>query len=239
MFACLLVASSCFAQTAREHLSWVADTYRHLKTFQVEAEVERVLVGQPASPLKVGVALYVEQPDNVRIDVKANRSLLVTLISNGYSVVEYKAPIKECSRGPGKFSAGFDPDRGTGLGEMMYGDITEGVRKTTIRGQQTLVLGKERIACVVVDVEYSTAKRNEVKYSFWIARGLVFRRAVTFSDGKETHTLVSSVTALTANADLPENTFEFSPPPGIKQVSPPSAYGLVAKSAVRLPYSFR
>jgi len=151
------------------------------------------------------------------------------VISKGESTIEYNPRKNEYVSFDGSVSVSFTPDRGTGPGEMLYDAIAEGVSRTSIRGKQTLRVGKDRIRCAVVDVEYST-NQPAANYSFWIAKtGLVFRRAVTFWDGKEIRTLVSSVRALTANQSLPDETFEFQPPPGVKRVPAPAGPTIQAR----------
>jgi outer membrane lipoprotein-sorting protein len=226
---CLLSAASpVLAQTARDYLNRVAETYKHLKSFQVEAEVERALADQPRD-LKVAITLYVAQPNRVRIETKDSGNILRSvLISKGTSIIEYSVWKNEYSSFTGGVSVSFDPDRGTGLGEMVYDTIADGVSKASIRDEQELLIGKDRIPCVVIDVEYGTGKRT-AEFSFWVAKkGLVFRRAVTFWDGNEIQTLVSSVRALTANENLSDETFEFRPPPGVKEVPPPAGPAVLA-----------
>jgi outer membrane lipoprotein-sorting protein len=111
-----------------------------------------------------------------------------------------------------------------GLGEMMYDRIADGVSRAVLRGHQTLELGKDRVPCAIVDVEYTG---SIAKFSFWIMekRYLILQRAVIYPDGLVINTLVSRVRALTANEDIPATVFQFSPPDGAKQV-PPSSWGL-------------
>jgi outer membrane lipoprotein-sorting protein len=223
----LLTASPVFAQTARDHLNRAAETYKHLKSFQVEADVERGRADQRRE-IKLAITVYVAPPNRVRIETKDEGNILRSmLISTGRSIIEYSVWKKEFSSSAGQLSVSFDPDRGTGLGEMLYDTIAAGVGNASIRGQQTLAIGKDRIPCTVVNVEYGTAGRTQ--FSFWIAKsGLVFRRAVTFWDGTDIRTLVSSVRALTTNENLPEETFDFQPPPGVKEVPPPTGPAILA-----------
>ena len=223
----LLSASPVFAQTAREYLNLVADAYKHLSSLQVISDVERGRADQPRN-LKLAVTVYVAQPNRVRIETKRDGDVLMSvLISKGNAITEYNVWKKEYSSFTGDVSVSFDPDRGTGLGEMLYDTIADGVNKASIRGQQTLVIGTDQVPCAVVDVEYRPEGRT--KFSFWISRnGLVFRRAVTFWNGNEIQVLVSSVRALTANENLPEETFEFRPPPGVKEVPPPTGRSVLA-----------
>lgn len=113
----------------------------------------------------------------------------------------------------------FSPERGVGLGEMVYDTNSDGVTKASIRERQTLKIGKDLIPCVIVDVEYGTGIRL-AKFSFWIGveKALVLRRAVTFWDGNGIKTLVSSILAITINEPIPEGVFEFEPPPGAREV---------------------
>jgi len=229
----LLVAPSCFAQTALDYLEKVAETYKHLKSLQVKADVERGQLNH-RNKIKLAITLYVVPPDNrVRIETTDDVNILRSiLISNGNSIIDYSVWKNEYSSYEGDVSVRFDPKRGTGLGEMLYDTIADGVRKASIRGRQTIEIGKDLIPCVVVDVEYTGKKNLIAIFAFWIAEnGLIFRRAVTFWDGKEVRTLVSSVTALTANEELPQEIFEFQPPPGAMEVLPTT--GPVVQAAAR------
>ena len=226
--ACILAASSAFPQTARDYLNRVADTYKHLKSFQVESEVERGRADQRRE-LKIGVTLYVSPPDKVRIETKDSGNIIRSvLIWNHGSVTEYTPWKREFFSAAGKISVTFDPDRGTGLGEMMYDTIANGVTKASIRGKQTLEIGKDKIPCVIVDAQYGPEKRI-TQFSFWIAEnGLLLKRAVTFWDGKEFYTLESFVRALTVNEQIDDDLFEFHPPPGVRQVPPPTGPAILA-----------
>src|SRR5438552_5452321 len=164
----LLAASPLFAQTARDYLKRVAHTYKHLNSLQVVSDVERGRADQ-LRDLKLAVTLYAVRPNRVRIETKRDGNVLMSvLISKGDSIIEYSAWKNEYSSSTGAVSVSFDPDRGTGLGEMVYDTIADGVSKTSIRGKQTLVIGKDRMLCTVVDVEYGIEGRT--KFSFWIAR---------------------------------------------------------------------
>ena len=82
------------------------------------------------------------------------------MISNRGLILEYNARKKEYVLTPGKLMASFDPDQGTGLGEMVYDHIADDVTKSTIRGWQTLAIDKNRVRCIVVDVEYGPPRRE-------------------------------------------------------------------------------
>lgn len=56
----------------------------------------------------------------------------------------------------------------------------------------------------------------------------MFRRLVTYWDGHGVRALLSSVTALTANENLPDETFEFHAPRGVKKVPLPTGPATVA-----------
>jgi outer membrane lipoprotein-sorting protein len=215
----LLVAPSCFAQTALDYLEKVAETYKHLKSLLVKADVERGQLNH-RNKIKLSITLYVVPPDRVRIEAKDDVNILRSiLISNGNSIIDYSVWKNEYSSYEGDVSVHFDPKRGTGLGEMLYDTIADGVRKASILGRQKIEVGKDLIPCVVVDVEYTGEKNLIAIFAFWIAEnGLIFRRAVTFWDGNGIRTLVSSVTALTANEELPQEIFQFHPPPGATEV---------------------
>ena len=93
---------------------------------------------------------------------------------------------------------------------MLYDTIADGVRKISIRDQQIIEVGQDRIPCVIVDVDYALPT---VRYSFWIAinNGLVLRRVATIRANGTTDAIISTVRALTMNETLPAAVFEFSP----------------------------
>lgn len=228
LLICLLLAASASAQTAREYLDRVADTYKHLTSLQVETDVDQGRSEQ-FEGVKLSMVLYAAQPHRARIETKdASHVLWSALISKGDSTVEYDARKKRYTTFPGTVSVSFDPDRGTGPGEMLYDTITDKLRSASIRGNQTLDVGKDEIPCVVVSADYETSSKLG-RYSFWIAKnGLVFRRLVTYWDGRGVHALLSTVTALTANENVPEETFEFQPPPGVKESPLPTGPAVLA-----------
>ena len=235
----LLVAPTGMAADAHKYLQKAAAAYRHLKSLQVDATTERVrdVEGQ-RSRLQVRIALYASGPNKVRIDTKdSDNSARSVLLSEGGKVTEFHATGHHARRlalgawnneyassSETRLDIGFSPKRGIGLGEMTYDAIADGVIKAVLRGRQTLQLGKDRVSCVVVDVEYSGII---AKFSFWIMekQNLVLQRAVTYFDGRGVNTVVSRVRALTANEEIPAAVFQFSPPNGAKQVSI-SSWGL-------------
>ena len=223
----LLVAPTGMAADAHKYLQKAAAAYRHLKSLQVDATTERVrdVEGQ-RSRLQVRIALYASGPNKVRIDTKdSDNSARSVLLSEGGKGTEFHAWNNEyASSSETRLDIGFSPKRGIGLGEMTYDAIADGVIKAVLRGRQTLQLGKDRVSCVVVDVEYSGII---AKFSFWIMekQNLVLQRAVTYFDGRGVNTVVSRVRALTANEEIPAAVFQFSPPNGAKQVSI-SSWGL-------------
>jgi len=116
LLVCLLAASPTFPQTARDYLDRVADTYKHLKSFQVESEVERGRADQRRE-IKVGITLYVSPPNKVRIETKDSSNIVRSvLIWNRNVVTEYTPYKREFFSAAGNLSVTFDPDRGTGLG---------------------------------------------------------------------------------------------------------------------------
>jgi hypothetical protein len=160
-------------------------------------------------------------PGKLRIESKdGDGNLRLLLISADDRATEFRAWRNEYTQ---FFAAGmnlsFSPDRGIGLGEMLYDTIADGITRTSIRGREKLRIGQDLVSCVVVDVEYRTGT-TAPKYSFWIAEetALILRRAVKYWDGEEEQTLVSWITALTVNENISTATFEFTPPPGAKNV---------------------
>ena len=217
----LVIAPTCLAADAHRYLKKAAAAYRHLKSLQVDATTERVHdIDGERSRILVRVALYTSRPNKIRIHTKApDNSARSVLMSDGEKVTEFHAWNKEyASSSESRLEIAFSPERGVGLGEMMYDRIADGVSRAVTRGRQTLQLGADRVPCVVVDVEY---KGSTAKFSFWIMekQSMVVQRAVTYSDGSVINTVVSTVRALTANEVIPAAVFQFSPPDGAKQVS--------------------
>jgi outer membrane lipoprotein-sorting protein len=215
------------AADAHKYLQRVAAAYRHLKSLQVDATTERIEdVDGKHARVQVRIALYTSAPNKIRIDTKdSDNSARSVLLSDGENLTEFHAWNNEyASTSETRLDTGFSPQRGVGLGEMTYDRIADGVSTAVFRGHQTLELGKDRISCAIIDVEY---KGSIAKFSFWIMekRYLILQRAVTYSDGLVVHTLVSRVRALTANEEIPAAVFQFIPPDGAKQV-PLSSWGL-------------
>jgi len=226
----LVVAPTGLAADAHKYLQKAAAAYRHLKSLQVDATTERVQdVDGKHAQMQVRIALYTSGSKRIRIDTKdSDNSARSVLLSDGEKVTEFHAWNNEyASTSETRLDIGFSPHRGVGLGEMTYDRIADGVSKAVLRGHQTLELGKDRVSCAVVDVEYAG---SIAKFSFWIMekRYLILQRAVTYSDGLVVNTLVSRVRALTANEEIPAIVFQFTPPNGAKQVSL-SSWGLERK----------
>ena len=216
-----VVAPVVLASDAHEYLRRAAATYRHLKSFQADATAEGVqdVLGKRDRTL-VRITLYTSGPDKIRIDTRDsdNSTRSVLLLDDG-KVTEYHIWSNEYALLPSetKLDIKFSPARGVGFGEMTYDTITDGISTAVIRGRQTLELGADHVECVVVDVEYTG---SIAKFSFWIMvrENLVLQRAVTYSDGSVINTVVSRVRALTANEEIPDGIFQFSPPVGAKEV---------------------
>jgi outer membrane lipoprotein-sorting protein len=203
-------AGCALGQTADEYLQLAARTYKELRSLQVEAEVQRTSSVGPT--LTAFVTVYAVPPHKARIEAKDGTGTLQSLlISNGKSVAEYRPRTNEYTMLPvSTLAVSFTPERGAGWGEMLYDTIADGVRKVSIRDQQIIEVGQDRIPCVIVDVDYALPT---VRYSFWIAinNGLVLRRVATIRANGTTYAIISTVRALTMNETLPAAVFEFSP----------------------------
>jgi outer membrane lipoprotein-sorting protein len=205
-----LVASALAEQSADEYLQLTAQTYKQLRSLQVEAEVRRTREKERAEVTAL-ITLYSVPPYKARIETTdVNRALQSLLISNGKTVTEYRPHTKEYKVFPvNTLALSFTPERGTGWGEMLYDTIAERVHKASIRDRQVLEVGNDRIQCVVVDVDYGLPT---VRYTFWIAskNGLVLRRVATSWAVGQTESTVSTVRALTMDESIPDAVFEFS-----------------------------
>jgi outer membrane lipoprotein-sorting protein len=203
----LFVACSAAAERAEDYLQLAAKTYKQLRSLQVEAEVQRSKDAEGA--LTAIVTLYSVPPDKARVDTKdPSRSLHSVLVSNGNSVAEYRPRTKEYTVLPVRtLAVTFTPERGMGWGEMLYDSIADRVRQVSVRGQESLDVGRDRIRCVIVDVDYGVPG---VRYSFWIAmgNGLILRRIATVGTKGTTQVTVSTVRALTMNEAIPDAIFE-------------------------------
>ena len=217
----LIFAQACLAADAQEYLERAAAAYRNLKSLQVDSATEQVRDAEgKRSRMLVRIALFRSSPNRIRIDTKdSDNSARSVLLSDGSKVTEFHAWTNEyTSTSDARLDIRFSPKRGTGLGEMTYDTITEGISKAVLRGHQALELGHDLASCAIVDVEYES---STAKFSFWIMEkaGLVLQRAVTYFDGSVINTVVSRVRTLTINEEIPPATFQFSPPNGAREVS--------------------
>lgn len=215
-----LVGPCLAADDATHYLQQSAEAYRHLKSFQVETATERIEHAEGKRVrLNVRITLYASLPDKLRVETKNTHDILQSvLISNAEKVIEYSPSKNEYSLFSGRGPAiSFSPDRGVGLGEMVYDTIADGVTEADITGHQSLKLGGEEIPCAVITVEYGS---RPAKFSFWIMekKGLVLQRAVTYSKDGQLTTVVSTVRAITVNEEIPDSVFMLSPPSGAKLV---------------------
>ena len=214
-----VVAFPLIAQDAKEYLKRSAQTYKQLRSLQVEAEAERILDGAKTERVKALITLYSVPPHKARVETKNTaRKLQSLLISNGSTTTEYRAQRNEFTRMPvGSLALSFSPNRGHGWGEMLYDTIADGILGASIRGEQVVEVGSDRIQCAVIDVDYGVPAS---RYTFWISRstGLVLRRVATRLSNGSTLTMVSTVRALTANEDIPDTVFEFHAPEGSTEI---------------------
>jgi hypothetical protein len=162
----LAVTPAAPAADAHKCLEKAAAAYRHLKSLQVDATAERIQdVDGKHARVQVRIALYTSAPNKIRIDTKdSDNSARSVLLSDGEKVTEFHAWNNEyASTSETGLDTGFSPQRGVGLGEMTYDRIADGVSAAVFRGHQTLELGKDRVSCAIVDVEY---KGSTAKFSF-------------------------------------------------------------------------
>ena len=131
LLICLFTSSS-LAEDAQDYLALAADTYSRLKSLQVETVTERRSADK-RSPLKVIITLYTLPPSKIRIETKDDGNILRSLlISNGQAVTEYRGWKNQyTSTVAAALSVNFTPDRGTGLGEMLYSLPKKGPGKVT------------------------------------------------------------------------------------------------------------
>jgi outer membrane lipoprotein-sorting protein len=213
------LASPAVAQDAHKYLRHSAQTYKELRSLQVEAEAERIVDGAKGSSVKVLITLYSSAPNKVRVETKDSARILQSLlISNGTSTIEYQPTKKQFTRlFPDSLPLSFTPARGVGWGEMIYDTIDEGVSKASIRGEQVVTVGKDRIPCIVIDADYGV---SAARYTFWIApgSGLVLRRIATVWSKGKAQTIISTVRALTVNEAIPDDVFEFHAPNGASEI---------------------
>jgi outer membrane lipoprotein-sorting protein len=204
----LCVAWSAAAEEAEHYLQLAAKTYKELRSLQVEAEVQRSRDTEQGAVTAI-VTLYSVPPEKARVETKdASRNLHSVLVSNGQSVAEYRPRTKQYTVLPvSTLAVSFTPERGMGWGEMLYDSISDRVRQVSIRGQESLAVGRDRIRCVILDVDYGVPG---VRYSFWIAagNGLIIRRIATIGTKGKTEVTVSTVRALTMNEAIPDAVFE-------------------------------
>ena len=214
-------AQLCLAGEAIDYLRKAGKTYSQLRSFQVEAvaETKQEIAGR-AVRVRVPVIVYYVPPNRTRVEVKnADRTTQTLMISDGTEVAELHLWDNTYTRTPGaSFAIGFSPERGTGIGEMLYDRIGIGVTSASVRGYENIQVGKDTFDCAIVDVAYGDGPTIP-RFTFWIAqeRGLILKRSVEFWAAGESRTVVSSILALTFNEDIPESVFKFHPPPDSKQ----------------------
>ena len=130
-------AQLCLAGEAIGYLHKAAKTYSHLQSFQVEsiAETKQEIAGRPVR-VRVPVTVYFIPPNRTRVEVKnTDRSTQTVMISDGTEVAELHMWDNTYIRTPGATLAiGFSPERGTGIGEMLYSRIAVGVTSASVRG---------------------------------------------------------------------------------------------------------
>ena len=135
----LFFVANLQADEARNHLGKAANAYRKVKSFQVESIAEKRSSGEK-SGIHAFLTLYVARPDKIRVETKDSGGRLQSLlISDGAHVTEYRAWANEYTplQG-GQIDVTFSPERGVGVGEMLYDTVANGVRKASVRGRQTL-----------------------------------------------------------------------------------------------------
>src|SRR5215213_9618750 len=155
LLICLCSVSCLLGEEAHDYLGRTASTYKRLKSFQVESIAEKRLSGEKSRVLTF-LTLYVSRPGRVRVETKdSSNRLRSVLMSNGAQVTEYRAWTNEYTPFSGReINVTFSPERGVGVGEMLYDTIADGIHEASIRGRQTVEVGSDRIGCVVIDVEY-------------------------------------------------------------------------------------
>src|SRR5215213_4130086 len=126
---CLLIPRFACGEDGTEYLNRVAATYSRLTSFQVEAVAETTTtIADRTVPVVVRVALYFRPPHQTRVDVKAaDNSVQTVMIWNGAELKEFHSWDGTLRRIPSSgFDIKFNPERGQGMGEMLYSTIALG-----------------------------------------------------------------------------------------------------------------
>jgi outer membrane lipoprotein-sorting protein len=237
---------------AMELLKKVAETYRNLKSYQLEGvEVhERRSEGKYNRSESTFVWAF-EKPGKFRLETKnpaANRS---TMVSNGKSIWNYNPNLKQFTK------IDVDPDTNqpripNPLERIGGTRITDLMRGARILPDEVISIEGQSIDCYVVEVRYRGPRGSDINAShevtYWIdkIRSIVMRKmseqtviSRPFNERIENNELIT-FSLVKVDESLPASLFAFTSPEGIQEVAqfayntykPPKLTGKAASTFV-------
>ena len=228
------VALAAEALDGRRILERVADTYRHLASFQLEARVSTRMIRQGApESFELPFVAAAARPGRSRTEMN-NPSMGMIVVSDGKTTWTYSQPLNQYTR---KAAAAASPTGADSNGVMAgpgspiarYFQLARGVRSARWLRTQTLRNSGRAVECEVVEADYEHPVGLQATYSptvYWIdrTRWIVLRES-TFvrvegadaaGHGEVAQTTTYDVARI--NQTPPDSLFAFRPPPGATEV---------------------
>jgi outer membrane lipoprotein-sorting protein len=233
----IFVFSAAMAQQkpeAAEVLRRVTGVYSNATQYQLAVEetivITRVTDGAVTSQSNEEVAMAVKQPDRVRFEIEGDMDDAGLVVSDGQTAWAYSPKANEYMKlKPGRAPA--EPLSDT--------DVTDELKvpymmqlaqraleffkfplrtKGSVVGEETLTVKGSAYPCIVISVEDRPFPKSATK--LWIdkTRNVVLREEVRNVSGLMIESTSAIYSIVRINEPLPEELFQFSPPPGARLV---------------------
>ena len=222
---------------------------RHQKryeSYQLESIVNIEMHGGPINTkLEMPSTISVRRPDRMRIESRSQAGT-VDIVSDGQHTWFYISATKKYIRR----AASASPEAAVGNAGILpknLPDVTKSVKSVKLTGEDTLMVGGEKMPCWMVQTVFDKIAVPEPgililegKSVSWIRKSDLLSLQNTFEAKLEmpgvsepvNMTQSTQTTALRLNVALPDSLFVFTPPAGAKETEDWSLPGIVKPDVV-------
>src|SRR6266404_1486271 len=233
----------------RELVRQSAEAIKQYQSYQLETIVTVEMQGGALeTKLEMPSSVSVRRPDRMRIESK-NQNMGMTIVSDGEHTWFYMSHLKQYI----KRSASGSPESAMGNSGLLpknLPDISKLVKSVKLTGEDTIEVGGEKTPCWVVETTYDKITIPEQNTTIldavqinWISKERKLSLQSTFGVKLILPTAAQPVemtqstrtTLVKLNVNLPDSTFQFTPPEGSKQVADWSLPGVTKPDVIGKP----
>jgi outer membrane lipoprotein-sorting protein len=230
----LAAASAQEKPDAAEVLRRVTTTYSNATQYQLAGEQSLIITsvkdGAVTSRTVAATAIALRQPDRIRVEMTGDGPEDVLIVSDGRAAWAYSPKANEYM----KLRPGRVPNT-----PLIDSDVTDDLKvpymmqmaqqaleffkfppqpKASVVGEETLAVKGSAFACIVVSIEDRPFPKSTTR--LWIdkSRNVVVREDVRTVSGLVIESSSTTYSTVRINEPLPDELFQFTPPPGSKLV---------------------